>query len=328
MNNSPQRYPPTLVISRKVVVGMMAGILAVLLSYIFCPHAKATTAQSPQVSTSDTALPAGSNYWQPLDTHAHIIVYRSDAQDSPSSSSVLNVFINGRYHTSVLPQDRAVELALCPGRKSFDVSVGQLSQARYARLETLSDMSPELDVGERYYLQVALDAQGNITTRWVPNSEAESALMHLNLQKRTLSRVFRERDCPEVIYSINPDKLYVSQQGHSMELSEPGNDVLAALIKTIESEFRQIDKIVVRNHSEVDELLTMEHPLSQMRTNSVATWLVNSDINAPVYQAEGKDLKNCHTFSASQYDNQACLKYRRSVDVEVYGDKKISQPPY
>lgn len=325
MNNSPQRHPPSLVISRKVVVGIVTGILAVLLSYIFSHYAAATTAHSPVISSREITLPTSSRYWQALETHAHIIVYRSDIAASPSASSVLNVFINDRYHTSVLPQDRAVDLALCPGKKTFNVSVGQLSQHRYARPGVASGVSPELDIGERYYLEVTLDAQGKIATRWAPKSEAESALTRLNLQQRTLSRVIKERDCPEVIYSISPDKLYVSQQGHGMELSEPGNDVLADLVKTIENEFYQIDKLVVRNHSEVDEILTLEHPLSQMRTNTVATWLVNSEINAPVYQAEGRDLKNCHDISSRRYDDQACLKYRRSVDVEVYGVKKSTR---
>jgi hypothetical protein len=325
MNNRPQRYPPNLVIPRGVVVGIVTGILAVLLSYVFTQYAGATTGHSPIVTSRESALSTGSSYWQALDTHAHIIVYRSDTAASPSASSVLNVFINNRYHTSVLPQDRAVELALCPGKKSFGVSLSHLSQHRYARPGAINGVSPELDIGERYYLQVTLDAQGKISTRWVPQPEAEMALMHLNSQKRTLSRVVKERDCPEVIYSINTDKLYVSQQGRSMELSEPGNAVLADLVKTIEKEFFQIDKVVVRNHSEVNEILTVEHPLSQMRTNSVATWLVNSDINAPVYQAEGKDLKNCHDYSASRYDDQACLKYRRSVDIEVYGVKKTTR---
>lgn len=311
MNNASQQNITSLLIAFKTVRGIAFSMVILCFGYIFSHHAVAATVQTPQQSL-----------WQPLDTHAHVVIYRVDEESLPAAKGVLNIFVDNQYHTSVLPRNRAVELVLCPGKKSLDISIGQLDKHRFGQPDKLSVTSPTLQSGVRYFYQVSLDPEGKISARWVPEKEAQAALINLKPQMLTLSRVTDEHYCPEVIYSIDTRKLF-TQQKNSTTLSQEGNRALSALVKTVDSEFRQVDKIIVKNASDSDEQTRVTHPLSQRRANSVATWLVNSAFPSQQFIAQGKDIKNC---AASPAD-QACAETKRSVDVEVYGVLKSRRAP-
>ncbi|MEM6162497.1 hypothetical protein AAH446_18415 [Erwinia sp. P6884] len=321
MNKKPPKNATRFSIPFNVVTGILLGIAVVLSTYIYSNPVSAAPLKGVPASSLTSHDPEVAGRWQPMDTHAHIIVYRKDDNSSLSSKRVLNVFIDDQYYTSVLPQTRAVELFLCPGKKSVNVSFSQLDKYHHGQPGNVAVVSPTLQSGERYYYQVSLNGQGVITTRWVPETIAKSELMGLKPQQRTLSRVVRERSCPEITYSIDTSKLFTSKK-NSTTLSAEGSSVLAALVSTIEREFSEVDKVAVKNTSDINEKITITHPLSQMRANSVATWLVNSHFPSPAFSAQGKDLKNCFTHSASKHDEQACLDSRRSVNVEIYGVRK------
>lgn len=220
MKNDSRRSS-LIVIPRKVVAGIVIGIVVFISSYIFSHYAGASAVQNqvlPLSSGNGSVLQQGSQ-WQPQDKHAHLMVYRSHSPVLPFAKSLLNLFVNDRYHTSLLPQDSAVEVALCPGKKSINLSTGPHNRHHNAQPETSASISPILRSGEHYYYQVTLDGQGKILTRWVPQQEARTALANLKLQKRTLSRIINEHECPETSYSIDSTKIYVSQQDHSLESS-------------------------------------------------------------------------------------------------------------
>ncbi|WP_428944978.1 hypothetical protein ACQK5W_02290 [Pantoea sp. FN060301] len=327
MNKKPLKKSTRLFIPLNVVTGILLGVAVVLSGCIYSSPVSAASLKSVPASSLTSHELEASGRWQPLDTHAHVIVYRKDNNASLSSKRVLNVFINNQYHTSVLPQTRAVELFLCPGKKSVNVSLSQLDKYRHAQPGNVTVVSPTLQSGERYYYQVSLNDRGAITTRLVPETIAKSELMGLEPEQRTLSRVLRETSCPEVIYSIDTKKLFTSKENPT-SLSAEGNSMLAALVSTIENEFDEIDKVIVNSSNDINEKITITHPLSQMRANSVATWLVNSHFPSPEFIAQGKDLNNCLTHSASQREHEACLDFKRSVAVEVYGIRKVPRPSF
>lgn len=319
MNNKSQRSAMHLFIPFRIITGIVLGVVVVLFTYIYCNVAVAATVQT--TSASSLHAREDQDHWQPLDTHAHVIFYRIDDNASSSSKHVLNIFVNNQYHSSILSHSRAVELLLCPGKKKVDVSISQLDQHYYSRPETVGVVSPTLQAGERYYYQVALNDQGQITASWVPQKVAEAALVGIKPQLRTLSRVVNERTCPEVTYSIDTTKVF-THHSNSTTISTVGNSALTKLMGTITHEFKEIDKVVVKNASDINEKVTITHPLSQMRANSVATWLVNSDLASPQFIAQGKDINNCAASTFSQADQKNCLDFKRSVDIEVYGVKK------
>lgn len=320
MNNESQQNSTSLVIPLKVVTGIIIVLVVVLLTYIFCNYAVATTLQQAPALSRSVYAPDEQNRWEMLDTHAHLIVYRDDDSVSLPSKAVLNIFVNDQYHTSLLPHARAVELILCPGIKKVNVALSQLDQHRFTHPSKVEEMSPTLQAGERYYFKAALDNQGKITARWMPENEATSAFAGFEPQMRTLSRVKNERSCPEVTYSFDSAGIFTHYNSSTL-LSDEGNNALAALINTINSKFKEIDKIVVKNHSDINSNNIVVHPLSQMRANSVTTRLVKADLPSPFFISQGKDLF-CSILSASKHDDQACLDLKRSLDVEVYGVRR------
>jgi len=188
-------------------------------------------------------------------------------------------------------------------------------------------MSPTLQAGERYCFQVALNTQGKIAARWVSEKEAKTALAGSKMQKRTLSRVLNEDYCPEATYTINSADVFTHHDSSS-SLSAQGNRALMALVKTIHRELEKIDKIVVvKNYSDAYENKTSVHPLSQLRANSVTTWLVNFSFPSHLILAQGTDLHDSKN-SLAKYANQACINFSRSVGIEIYGVRRNSRSPY
>ena len=322
MHNESQQKSTALTIPFNVVTGIIIGLVIILSVYIFSNYVVAAPLQQAPEFPASAPTPAEQSQWQARDNHAHVIVYRDDSTVL-SPETVLNVFINNQYHTSVLPHTRAVELLLCPGNKEVKVALSQHDHHRFSQLSKIEGVSPTLQAGERYYFQVSLNAQGKIAARWVPEKEAKIALAGLEPQTRTLSRVMNEHYCPEATYTINSTDVF-TQHNNSSSLSAEGNRALAALLKTIHREFERIDKVVVKNFSDVYDDKTTNHPLSQMRANSVTTWLVKSDFPSPLFLAQGKDL-HCSKTSTNKHADQACLDLNRSVDVEIYGLRKISR---
>ncbi|MDW8847680.1 hypothetical protein SD961_17610 [Erwinia sp. MMLR14_017] len=320
MNNKYQHNTASLVIPSKVVTGIITGLMVVLSTFIISNYAAAVPLQPTPALSQAAYMPQEQNHWQTLDTHAHVIVYRDDDGASLPSKTIINFFVNDQYHTSILPRTRAVELVLCPGKKEVNAAFSHLDKHRFVQPTKFAGISPTLQAGKRYYVEIALDKLGEINARWVAEEEAKSVLANFKPQMHTLSRVMNERYCPEVTYTINTAEIF-TQHKNSMSLSSEGAHALAALIKTIKEQFKEIDKVVVKNYSDVDDPKITAHPLSQMRANSVTTWLVNSALPSPLFTAQGKDL-NCSAISASKHDRQACLDFKKSVDVEVYGARR------
>lgn len=302
------------IIPFKVFTGISLGLFLTLLSYISGNYAFAMPFQAQHVSEDQ-------GHWQELDTHAHIIIYRLDDDSAKSSKSVVNIFVNHQYHTSFLSHNRAVELLLCPGEKALEFSIGQLDRHRFGNSEKVGLVSPTLKSGERYYYQVSLNDQGKIDARLVPEKEAEAALVNLQPQDRTLSRVLNERTCPAVTYSINAEDVFTHHK-NSTTLSHAGENALSSLVKTIEHEFGEIDEVVIKNSSDINDETATTHPLSQMRANTVTTWLINSPLLLPQYHAKGVDIKSCSLPFDNKKSAQACLESSRTIDVEVYGVRK------
>lgn len=314
MNNERSSKSKRSIVPFKLFTGVSLGISLTLLSYIFTNFAFAMPFDTHPVSEDQ-------GHWQALDTRAHVIIYRMDDDANQASKGVVNVFVNKQYHTSFLAHNRAVELMLCPGEKALSFSVGHLNRHRIANSERVHLVSPTLKPTERYYYQVSLDEQGGINARLVPQKEAEVALKSLKLQDRTFSRVVNERTCPAVIYSIQASDVFTHNK-NSTTLSHAGEIALASLEKTVQKEFRELDEIVVKNSSEVNAQTASTHPLSQMRANSVTSWLINADLLSPQFSAEGKDIKNCSASIGHARGQKACLESGRTIDVEVYGVRK------
>lgn len=314
MNNEYSRKSKRAVVPLKLFTGVSLGISLTVLSYLFTNFAFAMPMQTQHVSEDQ-------GHWQALDTRAHVIIYRMDDDSAQGTKGVVNVFVNKQYHTSFLPHNRAVELVLCPGEKALSFSISHLERHRFANAKKVDLVSPTLKPTERYYYQVSLDQKGEINARLVPQREAEAALTSLNLQERTLSRVVNERSCPAVIYSIKATDVFTHNK-NSTTLSHAGEIALSSLQKTVQGEFRELDKIVVKNSSEVNAQTATTHPLSQMRANSVTTRLINSPLLSPQFSAQGKDIQNCSSPVVNGSGYQDCLESGRTIDVEVYGVRK------
>jgi hypothetical protein len=238
MHDELQKQSNTLTIPLNVVKGIVIGLLIILLIYIFSNYVfAASLQQNPGVAATERE----NNNFQVQDNYAHVIFYRDDSTVLPPEK-VLNVFIDEKYHTSILHYTRAVELLLCPGSQALKVALSQHDHHRFSQRAAIEGMSPTLQAGKRYYFQVYLNSQGKIAARVVPESEAKIALAQLKPQIRPLSRVLNEHYCPKAFFMT--DSTYViAQQNRSLSLNAEGHRALARLVRTIHYELKGLTKL-------------------------------------------------------------------------------------
>lgn len=168
MNNQPHKKNSIIIRPFRAVTVVIIGMVILLFSYLYCNYAAAATVP---VELGLTDKISG----QRVPIHTHVIVYRVDGDTWPASKKVVNVFLDNQYHTSILPHNRAVELILCPGTRVFDISIGQLDQYRFGRAENVKATSSTLLAGKRYFYQIGLNDQKEITARWVSEHEVQKA---------------------------------------------------------------------------------------------------------------------------------------------------------
>lgn len=292
------------------------AVMFVFVSYANCAVGQ-TNFISPLLASSVESSEKGS--WRELDTHAHVIVYRDDASLTESSYKVINVFVNKQYHTSLLAKDQSIEMSLCPGSKVFEVTSAKINHSHYISSQNVNINSPVFHEGQLYYLKVVSNGEGKISSEWVSESRAKQELKDLKLQVRTISRVVSEDFCPESKFFIDDKNFFLSQNGHMTELSSDGVNTLNKLKSIIEKRFASINNIIVSDFSDKDKHAFVEHPFSQMRANSVSSWLIKSNILSASYSSKGREISTCGKYNNDVNQSSGCELYKSGVLIEVYG---------
>ncbi|MBS1207172.1 MAG: OmpA family protein [Proteobacteria bacterium] len=320
MNNLSQQKNCCVFIPYNIVKGCIFSIVLLFTVYFYINYAEAAPLQNSSERVFSDKTANEESQWQRLDTRARITIYRIREDNNEMSKVPVNIFINNQYHTSVLPGDAALELGLCPGGKEIDFMLGKHGATHLKPQEKVEIDPPIINEGERYYYQVAVNKMGRLSVHSVPSEEAELALSNLKVQTRTLSRVLHEVYCPEVTYTSNSPRFF--NRGDSLtQLSVDGRHFLRQLVKNINNEFVQVDKIVVKKYSDRNHSSITEYPFAQMRANSITTYLTNSDIASPRFISQ-VEVPECEAPSFGNACEQEKHNLKESLHVEVYGVMK------
>ncbi|MEZ3501482.1 hypothetical protein [Pantoea sp. KPR_PJ] len=240
MKHKIKNHSENIIISSKVVAGIIVGIVVFLLSYIYSNYVHAAAPEQ-----SPTAQSLNDQEWRE-NAYTHIVFYRAEDDPSVTRHRLLNISINNQYHTSLMPAFRAIELELCPGQKRIGISAGQLQQGKM-NVDQNEEMSATLYSGERYYFQISLDRQGKVNAHWVDENEAKRVLTDLKPEKRLLSRVLNEHYCPEAIYSISTTRYFTHQHYYAGQPESERHHTLPKSDALLSSLFHQVNKTALKS---------------------------------------------------------------------------------
>lgn len=124
------------------------------------------------------------------ETPSRVVVFRLAREDEADPKVPVNIFFDGAYHGSLLPDTRAVEMLSCAASADLRARAGMKQDGgpTLHRKESIA-LSP----GVTYYYQSAIDAEGNAQLRPVDEARARKVVESLSLQRHTHSRVAAER---------------------------------------------------------------------------------------------------------------------------------------
>lgn len=271
-------------------------------------------------------------------------VYAYRAPDSASSLPV-NLYINGRYHASLL---RGGYTEFCTSASSWTVqSALQDAERLYTgKQQTGLALSPR--TGQVLFLQV-LDTG---RTQAVPEALAVAQLRQTRLQQHTVSRSPLAEECgseladatplpatpaapvplptasrkgpPQKEYALETDAVF--EFGKS-ELRPAGFNAIENLIQQVHQDYTRLDRIRVIGYSDAIGPAKLNKKLSLERARSVAERLTERGgllARKPI-QAEGhgaEELVQTHCQNTPTPANKACHAPNRRVVIVIYGVRR------
>lgn len=311
-----------MLVNRKILSWLMC------LLFISAAWNTGAHAQEPQKKTPwvlDT--PPGENQWITEKSRARVIVFRLARDKEALANKPLNIFLNGSYHASLLPEHQAIALSLCPGTKELGVTLGKID-ADSDDLARSTQKTPRLEPETLYFYQVAVDNNGKIFARWVDRDQAKEVLAHVKVQTHTLSRVADSQSCPSSVYSINASALFKLNQYERSGMLPGAMQSIQRLAEQMQKDYSSLDKIIVNGYADPTGNNDKNQLLSQQRAQTVALLLSESGLPIDIITAQGMGASNlivadCHQRHLNRQQVADCNQPNRRVEVEVYGLKNL-----
>ena len=110
-----------MLVNRKILSWLMC-LLFISAAWNTGAHAQEPQKKTPWVLDA----PPGENQWITEKSRARVIVFRLARDKEALANKPLNIFLNGSYHASLLPEHQAIALSLCPGTKELGVTLGKI----------------------------------------------------------------------------------------------------------------------------------------------------------------------------------------------------------
>lgn len=258
---------------------------------------------------------------------SRILVYRNLGD---ALSGATSVFVNGEYHTSLVPGAYS-ELCLAPG----GVEVGARQMKAGSRPKDLMDSISALSLqpAQTHYLKVL--AQGvRPVLQPVAEGVARQELAGLRLQLHTISRVDRAQECREVAQAAAPapaaprqmvlaaDALFAFGQGDAAGMSAAGRQSLDRLVDTLRREYVSLQRVHITGHADPLGNAQSNEQLSRQRALTVREYLQGQGLQSASISSEGKGAREpvvSHCGSRATAAAIACNQPNRRVVVEITG---------
>lgn len=266
-----------------------------------------------------------------LASQSRILVYRTN--DSAGLKGATSVFVNGEYHTSLVPGGYS-QLCMQPGQVEIGArqfQVGRTAKDSYDALTAI-----RLQPAQNQYLAVYQEA-GRPVLKPVPAAQALKEIGSTRLQMHTISRVTKGRECvlaPEgetvtpkapAQYALSGDALFAFGKSNAAGLTQEGLTAIDKLMGSIRNEYDNIQHIHVIGHADPLGSPAANERLSAERANTVRRYIERVGRIPARITAEGRGARQpvvttCATVASASAI--ACNQPNRRVVVEVIGQRR------
>lgn len=260
----------------------------------------------------------------------------------PDTGAPVDIWIDGRYHTTVLPGGFS-EALVCPGSRSLEMA-RQTGSGPAPRTVTAL---PALAQQTRYLL---IQTQADETTQSTLNvDQAHRLLPGLRRQSHTLSRLPGAKDClaqaapasvaqtaappagptPAAAVATEPTRYTLAAEmlfnfaGHKPQhLSEQGQTQILRLGRRIKEQIKPGQVVLVQGHTDPMGPPALNQRLSLERAQTVSRILINGGLPARQVRAEGLGssqllVKDCQWEAKNRTDKLDCNRPNRRVEITL-----------
>lgn len=313
---------------------------------IACFSATALQAQPAQEAAT---APAGSVHIEaygeqfakatPVANHlSKVFVYRSHVVRLPQP---INIYLDGRYHTSLL-KGGFTEFCALPGAVSVQAVLDDASRQHMGKQEPGQRL--QFEAGKTLYLRLQENPNAAPSLQTVIANAAQSELKSTRRQIHTVSRAKAVRECedgvetavvqpvlapvvpklaPERKYALEADALF---EFGKAELRASGYNAIETLAHKVKSEFQSVERIRVVGYTDAIGPQKLNQKLSKERAITVAEQIRASGVlPSKGIQTEGRGaLELAKTDCANQPTpkNKKCHAPNRRVEVVVLGARR------
>lgn len=266
------------------------------------------------------------------ENQSRILVYRSS--DSTGLNGATSVFINGEYHTSLVPGGYG-QLCLEPG--SIEIGARQSKVGRTAKDSYDTLTSTRLLAGQNQYFAVYEEAARPVL-KPVPAAQALKEMASARLQMHTVSRVSKAQTCaqgpttaPLLVpampqqFALSGDALFAFGRSDASGLTREGLSAIDELVGRLRNDYMHINHIHVVGHADPLGSVSANERLSAERAQTVRQHIERvSQISARI-TSEGRGsrqlvVRNCGATATPAAI--ACNQPNRRVVVEVTGQRR------
>lgn len=268
------------------------------------------------------------------DKQTRVIFYRPTTQKQPGAATV---YVNGRYHTSLIPGGYA-ELCMPPNKAEVGVRTVKVGDRPKDGLDTITALN--LIAGQTTFVRVRESSTSRVALQPIASNEALAELKATRQQIHTISRVTDAQECidggstplttpvptpavakPDQI-NLAADALFAFSKSDKNSMTAAGRQSLDNLISKIKAEYLSIERINVIGHADPLGNEALNERLANERALTVREYLLSHGLQniritgqskgsrEPVVTTCGRDLSP----AAIQ-----CNQPNRRVVVEISG---------
>ncbi|WP_300712630.1 OmpA family protein [Limnohabitans sp.] len=243
----------------------------------------------------------------------------------------VNIYLDGRYHTSLLRGGFA-EACMVPGAMAVQSVLDDASRQHTGKQE--AGQRIQFDAGKTVYLRLQESAYAPPSLQLVNASTAQTELRNIRRQIHTVSRVKAVRECVDGVEVAAPMAKPLGDQKFALqadalfefgkaELRPAGYNAIELLVQKVKSEYRSVDSIRVIGFTDAIGPKKLNRKLSEDRAITVAEQIRAGGINPTKgIQTDGRgaaELVKTECGNEPTPNNKQCHAPNRRVEVSVFG---------
>ena len=282
-----------------------------------------TSPDSPIHTFGETFAKVG----QVVDQQTRMVFYRT--RQSSSVPGAASVYVNGAYHTSLVPGGFSA-LCMPPGNIELGLKSVEVGRTVKDKLDTITVIR---NAGaQTQYFRVQEVATGRQVLQPMQTAEALKEIEGTREQTHTLSRVPQATECtintapaaPQTI-TLAADALFAFGRSDLAAMSATGRASLDALMARLRSEYVQLDHIHIIGHADPLGQRLPNERLSIERAKTVRNYLLDSGLSGVRITSEGRGDREpvvTHCGPVATPQAIACHAPNRRVVLDITGARR------